>query len=241
MMRRGMTAAVLAAAGLGMIAAPAAASEKEADRPVAKKKPAPPNTLTAAEKKAGFVLLFDGKSLKDWKVGDNPKTFQVADGKIVVNGPRAHAFYAGPVANHTFKSFELRARVLVHPKSNSGIYIHTRYQEKGWPGQGYECQVCSDQFGDPRKTGSIYRRSDVKKSPVKDGEWFDYHIVVRGRKITTILNGKKAAEYTDPADPGQRRLKGGTIALQGHDPKSRVEYHTIRIRPLPEKDEKKPE
>ncbi len=67
---------------------------------------------------------------------------------------------------------------------------------------------------------------------MKTGEWFDYTIVVRGRTMTTYLNGKKAAEWTDAKDPSKRRLKGGLIALQGHDPKSRVEFHTIRVRVL---------
>ena len=46
----------------------------------------------------GFISLFDGKSLKGWKVNkENPKSITVKDGNIVIDGPRAHLFYAGDV------------------------------------------------------------------------------------------------------------------------------------------------
>ena len=38
----------------------------------------------------GWVSLFDGKSLAGWKVAENPKSFSVQDGQIVVHGDRAH-------------------------------------------------------------------------------------------------------------------------------------------------------
>ena len=37
-----------------------------------------------------WISLFDGKSLKDWKVNENPATFTVADGAIVAHGERRH-------------------------------------------------------------------------------------------------------------------------------------------------------
>ncbi len=37
----------------------------------------------------GFYTLFNGKDLTDWKPSENPDTFKVEDGYLVVNGPRA--------------------------------------------------------------------------------------------------------------------------------------------------------
>jgi len=74
----------------------------------------------------GFYELFDGKDLNGWKVGENPETFKVQDGVIVVNGKGpAHLFYVGPVHDHDFKNFHLRAEVMPFPHANSGIYFHT--------------------------------------------------------------------------------------------------------------------
>ena len=42
----------------------------------------------------GWVSLFDGQSLSNWKVGENAPSFKVENGMIVVNGNTAHLFYA---------------------------------------------------------------------------------------------------------------------------------------------------
>ncbi len=192
----------------------------------------------AQEKEEGFVSLFNGKDLTGWKANENDKTFRVEDGKIIANGDRCHLFYVGDVKNHVFKNFELRAQVLCHPTSNSGIYFHTEFQEKGWPDKGFECQVCADGFKDPRKTGSLYAVKDVNVCPAKDDEWFDYTIIVKGKSVTTKINDKVVIEWTQPDDyvPKSgfkgRIIGSGTFCLQGHDPGSKVEFKNIRVKPL---------
>lgn len=194
----------------------------------------------AQENKAeeGFISLFNGKDLAGWKPNENTTTFKVEDGKIIAHGDRCHLFYVGDVKNHLFKNFELRAQVLCKPSSNSGIYFHTEFQEKGWPEKGFECQVCADGFKDPRKTGSLYAVKDVHQCPVKDDEWFEYRIIVKGKNVATILDGKVVVEWTQPDDwipKGTfkgRSLSSGTFALQGHDPGSQVEFKNIRVKPL---------
>jgi hypothetical protein len=130
----------------------------------------------------GFTSLFDGKSLKGWKVNkENPKSITVKDGNIVIDGPRAHLFYAGDVQDSNFKNFVLRAQVKTFPKANSGIYFHTKYQDSGWPDAGFEAQV-NNTHGDPKKTGGLYAVKDVNPAPAKDGDWFNYEIRVKGKK-----------------------------------------------------------
>ncbi|MEP0712291.1 MAG: DUF1080 domain-containing protein, partial [Algoriphagus sp.] len=76
-----------------------------------------------------WIELFNGKNLDGWKISENPQSFQVEDGIIKVAGPRGHAFYVGDVANHDFNNFEVIAEVKTMPGANSGIFIHTQYQE----------------------------------------------------------------------------------------------------------------
>ncbi|MEK6781679.1 MAG: DUF1080 domain-containing protein [Bacteroidota bacterium] len=191
--------------------------------------------LTASGQKKetteGWISLFDGQSLMGWKASENPGTFTVADGMIVVYGERAHLFYTGSVMDHNFKNFEFKVQVMTTPGSNSGIFIHTAYQEEGWPSKGYEVQV-NNTHTDWRKTGSIYAIQDVKEAPAKDDEWFTEHVIVEGKKITVKINGKIINEYTVPAEGG--RLSSGTFALQGHDPKSKVFYKDVLVKPLPD-------
>ena len=186
----------------------------------------------------GFISLFDGRTLDGWRAGEHPESFRVEDGVLVVGGERGHLFYDGPVGDHDFKNFELKLDVQTQPKANSGVYFHTRFQKDGWPSHGYECQV-NNTGSDWKRTGSLYSVEDVRETKGKDGEWFEYHITVKGKKITLKVNGETTIDYTEPekpertADMAGRLLSSGTIALQAHDPGSTVRYRKIRIKPLP--------
>lgn len=185
----------------------------------------------------GWVSLFDGKSFDGWQINENPNTFSIEDGAIVVHGPRAHMFYNGPVQNHNFKNFEFKAKVMTTPGSNSGIFIHTQFQPSGWPSKGYEIQVNNSQ-SDWRRTGSVYSFQDVREVFVKDNEWFDMHIKVVDKKVTVSVNGKVINDFTEPDNLDEKRissgkiLSSGTFALQGHDPNSKVLYKDIMVKVL---------
>lgn len=186
----------------------------------------------------GWIALFDGETLDGWRASENPETFRVENGEIVVFGPRAHLFYVGEVEGANFRDFEWSAEVLTHPGANSGMYFHTEYQESGWPAKGYEVQV-NNSHSDPRRTGSLYAIQDVSDPPSRDGEWFTQRVVVQGDRVQVFVNDEQVVDYTEPpnaerpADMAQRLLSSGTVALQGHDPESRIHYRNIRIRPLP--------
>lgn len=194
-----------------------------------------------------WIPLFDGESLEGWKASENTGSWKIEDGAIVTAGDRSHLFYDGEVSDHRFKNFELAVDVKTTPGSNSGIYIHSEFQETDWPGKGYECQVLNSnppaQPGDyveHKMTGSIYAIRNVWKSPVPDGVWFNYRIRVEGKTIRTFINGMLAAEYTEPDEIYRsegmdgRVLGSGTFALQCHDPGSVVYYKNIQVKLLPD-------
>ena len=89
-------------------------------------------TSFAADAEEGFVSLFDGKTFHGWKTAvEHSNTWKIEDGALVARGDRCHLFYMGD--SKPFKNFELKAEVMTEPGSNGGIYIHTKYQENGWP------------------------------------------------------------------------------------------------------------
>ncbi|MHA7131666.1 3-keto-disaccharide hydrolase [Algoriphagus namhaensis] len=182
-----------------------------------------------------WVELFNGQNLDGWKLSENPESFQVEDGVIKVAGPRAHAFYVGEVSDAMFEDFELLVEVKTMPRANSGIFIHTEFQENGWPNKGYEIQV-NQSHKDWRKTGSVYSFQDVRETFVKDGEWYTQHVTVRGDQITVKVNGEVINEYDESdvrsGDLGDKKLSSGTIALQAHDPESVIYYRSIKIKSL---------
>lgn len=193
----------------------------------------------AAQSEDGWIALFDGQSLEGWRASENPGTFRVEDGVIVVHGSRAHLFYVGPVGNHDFTNFEWKADIRTFPGANSGMYFHTEFQESGWPEKGYEVQV-NNSHTDPRRTGSLYAVDDVLEAPAQDGEWFTQHVIVEGKRVRILVDGRQLVDYTEPAgvsrDGGMagRVLSSGTVALQGHDPESQVHYRNIMVRILPD-------
>lgn len=178
----------------------------------------------------GWISLFNGKDLTGWKKNEDGK-FEVIDGAIKVSGKRAHLF-----TEKEFKNFEYKIECKTTKGSNSGLYFHTKFQEEGWPAQGYEAQV-NVSHGDKIKTGSLYGVKNVEQVEVKDDEWYETHIKVVGRHITIKINGKTTVDWEQPEDfkdkafPG-RKISSGSFAIQAHDDKSVCYFRNIRVKSL---------
>jgi hypothetical protein len=192
-----------------------------------------------------WVSLFDGRSLEGWRASENKASWRVEGGCLVADGPRSHLFYEGPVGNHNFRNFELALEVLTKPGANSGVFIHTRYQESGSPTAGYEVQINNSypmvgENPEFRRTGGLFAIQDVFKAFLPDDQWFRMRILVVGKRIRVWVNEFPMVDYVEPAVPPraknrtERRLSQGTIALQAHDPGSRIHFRNIRIRRLPD-------
>lgn len=186
-----------------------------------------------AEDSNGWIEMFNGKDLTGWKVNENEGSVSVEEGLLKTAGERAHAFYVGEDGKAEFKNFHFKAKVKTLKNSNSGIYFHTNYQESGWPNKGYEAQV-NNTHGDPKKTGGLYNVQDNFEAPAKDGEWFDYEIIVKGKHIVVKINDKTISDYTEPddLDRPERQLSSGTFALQAHDPGSIVYFKDLKVKKL---------
>ena len=184
-----------------------------------------------------WISLYDGKSLDGWKESEGP-SFSIEDGAIKVAGKRSHLYYDGPVNNHDFKNFEIKLQVMTKPGSNSGVYFHTAFQQKGFPDKGFEVQV-NNSHTDWKRTAGLYDIKDTAATFVKDNEWFELYIKVEGKHVTTKINGQTVIDWTEPdgavAPEGHpaRLISSGTFALQAHDPKSIVYFKDIMVRPLP--------
>lgn len=190
---------------------------------------------TACADETGFESLFDGKSLAQWKANENAESWKVADGQIICRGVRSHLFYVGPDAAKPaeFQNFHFKADVLTKPNSNSGIFFHTKFQPEGWPTQGYEMQVNNSQ-ADPVRTGSLYNVIKNFLPPAKDDTWFTQELIVKGKAVAVIVDGRVLFEFVEPDGvTGTRKLSAGTFALQAHDPGSEVHYKNIRVKRLP--------
>jgi pterin-4a-carbinolamine dehydratase len=179
---------------------------------------------------AQWVELLNGRDLSGWKATENPNSFQVKDGELRIEGPRGHLFYEGPVGNHNFTNFEVKALIKTQEGANSGLFVCTGFQENGWPSQGYEIQV-NNSHTDWRRTASLYGIIDTAEKLVHDEEWFELYVKVEGKHITTKINGRTVVDYDEPAGrTDTKRIQPGTIAIQAHDPKSKIAYKSVQVK-----------
>jgi len=210
-----------------------------------------PNTLTAAEKKAGWKLLFDGKDLKGWRVyhkKDVSPEWQVQDGAIALTKGGAGDL----MTVDEFGDFELSIDWKISPKGNSGV-IYLVKEVEGQPNTyntGPEMQVLdNDGHADGKfpshRAGAIYDLVVPKEGAVKPvGQWNQAKVIVHKGHIEHWLNGVKVAEssYGDDAwramvakskfgvMPYFGRAATGHIALQDHG--NQVWYRNVKIRKL---------
>ena len=181
----------------------------------------------------GWFDLFDGKSLNDWKAAEDFKAFKVEDG-LIVAGPSklTHLYYNGAIQKSNFKNFEMKAEVKTRPKGNSGIFFHTAYQAKGIPAKGFEFQINNTGSDQRYRTGAIYPTKPLDKVLLKDDEWFECHLSVRGNKVVLKVNGETTHDVELPVNAKSGlSLSSGTFAIQSHDPGSVVYFRRIRVKP----------
>lgn len=205
-------------------------------------------SLTAAEKTAGWRLLFNGTSLFGWRGFKNetaPAGWRVAGGELIRDGEGGDLMTV-----EEFGDFELRLEWRISKDGNSGIIYRVGLDGQYTWSTGPEFQVLDnaghrDGKNPLTSAGSNY----AVHAPVKDvtkpvGEWNEVRLVVKGARVEHWMNGVKLLKYKlwsrdwekrvkaskFATMPGYGRAKRGHIALQDHE--SLVAYRNIKIRPL---------
>ena len=158
---------------------------------------------TWAQSEAGWVVLFDGKSLDHWnKIGD--ANWRIEDGAVVAD--KGNGFL---VSKTTYGDFQLRADFWVDDDANSGIFIRCTDPEKVTGNNAYEVNIW-DRRPDPSYgTGAIVNVAKVSPMPKAAGKWNVYEIVAKGSTFTVTLNGQKTVDGAQDS-----KFASGRIALQ---------------------------
>jgi len=190
---------------------------------------AAPNTLTAAERAAGWTLLFDGTAAgaaANWRTVRKdvfPQNgWKVADGTLsILAKPKGTkgAWGGDIVSRKTYANFELSADFRITAGANSGIKYFIQTNAGKETAVGPEFQVLDDVRhpdakkgkGGNRTVGSLYDliAAPADKPAVKPGEWHTARIVARGTKVEHWLDGVKVVAY-DRRSPEFRELVAGS-------------------------------
>jgi len=215
-----------------------------------------PNTLTEAEKQAGWRLLFDGKTTTGWrgyKMEKMPPGWQAIDGALVRVSGGAGGKGAGGgddiVTTEEFESFDLQLEWKVLKNGNSGVLYHVSEEPVTAWHFAPEVQIL-DNTSHPTRSklelaGACYDLYPPSKDATKPpGEWNHMRIVVKGANVEHWMNGEKIVEYELWSDDWKQRVAGskhkvrpqfgtfkkGPICLQDHT--DRIEFRNIKLRPL---------
>ena len=174
-----------------------------------------PNTLTPAERAAGWRVLFDGRTLAGWRgVGyDTVPTahWVVVDGAIkkVASGNVPRVADGRPLAGgdlmtvDSFADFELSFEWKVTPGANSGVKYNvseTMSVDPPHAAIGFEYQILDDDRHEDGKLPShrasaLYDLIAPSAKPHPVGQWNSSRILLRGNHGEHWLNGTKVVEF----------------------------------------------
>ena len=219
------------------------------------------NTLTDAEKAAGWELLFDGKSInkfRNYKKQSIGKSWVVSDNSIHLNSVKKddggwQAADGGDIiTNESYKDFDLKLEWKISACGNSGVMFNVKEADNYdyvWL-TGPEMQVLDNTcHPDTRfrthRAGDLCDTTETKYLTVKpSGQWNKARIISKDGKVEFWLNGYKTVEFEMHTDEwkdmvAKSKFKDmpdfGTME-EGHislqDHGDKVWYKNIKIRKL---------
>jgi Domain of Unknown Function (DUF1080) len=206
------------------------------------------NSLSPEEREAGWILLFDGKSLDGWQTSDGkPSNVPVENGAI--NPHRAGGYMV--IHQKMWANFVLALDFKISKGCNSGVFIRT-YSLIPRPGKdvgfnGLEVAIDDTVTAGFHDTGAIYDLVKPSKNAMKStGQWNHLVVTCDGPKIAVELNGDLVTrmdldQWSVPnhrPDGSEHKFdiayknhpRAGYIGLQDHG--SACWYKNIKLKPL---------
>jgi hypothetical protein len=175
------------------------------------------NTLTDAEKTAGWVLLFDGKTTTGWRSSKGPdfpkEGWSVIDGMFhtISTGGKESAAAGDIITTNAYKQFEVSVDFKLTKGANSGLkyYVQPNLNKGAGSSFGLEFQMLDDENHPDAKLGrdgnrtiaSLYDLITAKnKKPNPVGQWNTAYVITKGSKVEHWLNGSLVVSYDRSTD-----------------------------------------
>jgi hypothetical protein len=154
----------------------------------------------------GWVQLFDGKDLKGWRGYKKPDAastrWKVENSLLTIPQTGAGDTHGQQdlITDATYEQFDLRWEWKISQGGNSGVKYFILEDEPS--AIGHEYQLIDDErhpdakIGPHRQTAALYDVFPAHDRPMKPaGEWNTSEVIVKGKHVTHILNGKTVLEY----------------------------------------------
>jgi Domain of Unknown Function (DUF1080) len=207
---------------------------------------------------AGFVSIFDGKTLDGWSTADM-SYWSVEDGALTGTVSAEHpnpysrwiVWQGSQVGDFELK---LKFRILGTVDANSGLQFRSTYDKDQTHAHGYQ----ADLVRDPKWMGLLYEEGSVRKILAHRGEktifdeagnrdtkqfadaemlfsvfkldnWNEYRVVAHGNDIKAFINGRLMSEVVD--NDKKFLQTTGWIGLQlHHGPPMKVQFKDILLK-----------
>src|SRR5262249_51106143 len=221
-----------------------------------------PNTLTPAEKSAGWKLLFDGKTWNGWRgfrreaMPEGGWVIEEGTIKRVSNKGEPSSNAGDIITVGQYDNFEFQIEYRISPGGNSGIkyLIAEEMVKSGHAGLGFELQLIDDDRHPDAKLGKSGNRtaaalydliSPKNKVLHPAGEWNQVRLIIHGNHVEHWLNGAKVVEFElgSPAlkaliaESKYKNIPGFGEVKKGHiilqDHGNEVWFRNIKLRELP--------
>jgi len=213
----------------------------------------PDNALTPEEKKDGWILLFDGKTTKDWMTSTwEPCPEALDEGALNPDKcPNLGKNGWDLVYERPWENFFLELDFKISPKTNSGVMVRIS-PLKGLPGydveyNGLEVQIEDSKTTGYYDTGAIYDLLKPSVNAMKSvGEWNHLKVSCDKNLIDVWLNGQEVNHmnldqwtrpYERPDGTGHKfnvawryHSRSGYIGLQKHG--GNCWFKNIKLKPL---------
>ena len=206
------------------------------------------NELTDAERRQGWVLLFDGRTTNGWMNSDRtaPRT-PVVDGAL---NPHKAGHYM-LVHTQMWSDFLLTLDFKITNGCNSGVFVRT-YSLAPAPGRdvgfnGLEIAIDDTKGAGYHDTGALYDLVKPQRNAMRPaGQWNHLEIACVSNRVEVVLNGDPVtrADLDLFVEPGKRpdgtthkfgvalrdHPRRGYIGLQDHG--SPCWFKNIKLKPL---------
>ena len=213
------------------------------------------NILSDAEKKDGWILLFDGSSTKGWHLfnrGDMASAWSADSGNLVCNPHAKNVKHGDLVTDKEYENFDLKFEWKISKAGNSGVFINVLERpDLGTTfSTGPEYQLLDDQNMDAdylkdlsHKAASIFGVIPNNSNSVpKSGEWNESRILQQNGKLSFWLNGVLTIQVDLKSGEWKKLVAAGPmshypefgLATKGHiavqDWTNGVSFRDIKIR-----------
>ena len=209
------------------------------------------NTLTPAEQKAGWVLLFNGKDTSGWRSYNHKSynSWEAVNGQLHCKTKDQNVQQrADLITLHQYDNFEIQFDWKVEKGANSGVMYHVLETSGSSYETGPEYQLIDEdgyaqKLEATQKSGADYAMHAPLSSAARPtGEYNRSRIIVKDAHVEHWLNGKIVADFDlwtrqwqqlkengkwkNAKDYGM--AKKGYIALQDHG--GGVWFKNIKLR-----------